>query len=792
MPELLEKILREKGAPPQAIQSSRLIVQQHKKNIIPSKPSQPETQPRFMLSEFVSPKPMVVAEEPSVLPVPGFIKGTQIEQIFQKREAPKPELSEVGPPSPSKSRIGSIITGQATEYTPASFFIFQNIQLARQRQITRQIISQRKNIIPSMTYTWERPGLKGLQTGTGIDVKRLLTSELMTSVRQEKELKGYMGDITKFPSGTRIVKKDQYSFDIFFPPTSNVDLIKKEFYSRHPVEQHMAEMAAPAAQFITGVGALLERVTGGAIQIRPQEGSLFTGIAAYAPTLTDVFPWSPEWRKEWLYQRIRESPISLVTMGAGEGILAFGTTQGFKLASSGFKTTSKIVVPKIESIVSKSTRVTPTLEKLWGSETIRNFEKWAVEGYKPGKRLLEVPSSFFNVEKGGLTFQRFNYVTDKTVGFWERRIWMSPGEIAKYESRLTGSGKLFIGFPESKAIGGVGDIIGVSEGEIFKRGIFGLKPRYYIYSTMEKQIGKEAGSLVSDIDFSRGLGGFVRGEGIVTPTVEFAPGTPNVWFESVKNMYRSGYPYRFTTLESGKQIIDFTSGFGEGASWVFEKGTWGKPNILSKAAFREFVGDVRGVTSSLINRFESINLFPKSGTWFRGLTGVSVPTGGMIPSSIVGVGAISLTSLMQNIKPREYQLKIPMKMEIPSEIERYSFAPVSIQKNVNDVVNRSLQRQDSLTKQISLTKSAFIYNQDILTKSEQVYKQMTLIKIVTPPVSHYRFFDFKPYKFKPLVIFPKGFSGYGIGTGFDFGRIMRTGYRHRKHRVPTLKDLIGW
>lgn len=220
----------------------------------------------------------------------------------------------------------------------------------------------------------------------------------------------YQAWVKSLPPGYTI-RRTPEGYEAVPPPEGTRE--KELFYSMEPGEQHLAEMAAPAAQLVKGVGGVFSWFTGGAVEVHPTGekplwGGEYTGRSVFihggsvAPTLFDVMPWAPGWRQEWIRQRVKESPFSLVTMGVGEAPVLLGMGKFFrgtsKITKSFIGKTYVKTYPHFPKIVKQfrhglKSRIATTkfkIARITGRGMFK--EKELISYYRPG-RWREIPYS---------------------------------------------------------------------------------------------------------------------------------------------------------------------------------------------------------------------------------------------------------------------------------------------------------------------------------------------------------------------------------------------------------------
>lgn len=530
-----------------------------------------------------------------------------------------------------------------------------------------------------------------------------------------------------------------------------------------------------------------------------------------------------------------------------------GVTSGI---TKGVQTGAKFVFKTTPKVTSKFSKLFPEavniFEKVPGSKYVsgaltksginENLEKWAVYGYRPGKTLAEVSAGQVFKNKLGMNVQKYVFKPDTTMGFWERRTWMSPAEYLEYQNRLASSGSLKIGFPTAKIEETAPDvfegrIIGVTEGETFKKGVFGgVRGRSYIWDTMEKEVG-ESSAGISSKDFSyniitknkpyygRTIKDILKEESKINELEHpvFNLGEKNQWFYKTQEMWKGGYGNKSffintfideTTGEFKTGVIakgEVVTGFGSGRTQIFERFSEGpvfgyrygyKPNIFSRQTISDFIKDIRASTS--ISRSEQMTSGISLNKMFGGTSAdiafstITVPTKSMIPS--IGIaGMYGASKIRSDLKDyNQPSIKI-----FNRELQNVYF---NIPKHEKESVGISLidfkmpsQETGSLSKtlqfQIPEYDSRLSYKYVQQQIPVQDYKQLyiTLPKLEGKTV--YQKVPKWDTPYKATVKFPlipwSIPGGEGIGAGGGWGKYLGKGYRFRKWKVPKLEDILG-
>lgn len=248
-------------------------------------------------------------------------------------------------------------------------------------------------------------------------------------------------------------------------------------------------------------------------------------------------------------------PVDIAKFGTQMGVGFLGAVGGTSSAITSFTNkggTLPVVTPKPV----KSSIFAKTMEKIGGMPDIFDIKKGITSsefysnvlkyrmGYRPGKEFLEIPRGpAVRTNVGGIEgyVQQYKYVPSG------KRIWMSTSERLAYYNRINQGGKIDISFPGFKETGpSVGRITGVSELEFFSEI---PKGRTYLSFTFEKNVGKLPGELLGGKE-TKGIGGMVRGEGIV----QIKPEIVSVINKSEINPFSrkwGGYDQMLSDIKSG-------------------------------------------------------------------------------------------------------------------------------------------------------------------------------------------------------------------------------------------------
>lgn len=198
------------------------------------------------------------------------------------------------------------------------------------------------------------------------DGKQVFGTELIQRISSQEKLA--VKDISGYPPVSRFeLTKTGFAVSV---PEGYYE--KQRFYDRPYGEQLFAEFFAPITQFGKSILDVVSGVSGGAVKVGyetdvktgkrytyiggekvfvPGE-SVFLDVSTIAPTYTDFLPWYPSWRKEWIGQRLEESPVSRVILAAGEGFAFAEFNLLLKPVAHGIKQV-KLKVPVFKEVVSQ-------------------------------------------------------------------------------------------------------------------------------------------------------------------------------------------------------------------------------------------------------------------------------------------------------------------------------------------------------------------------------------------------------------------------------------------------------
>jgi len=412
----------------------------------------------------------------------------------------------------------------------------------------------------------------------------------------------------------------------------------------------------------------------------------------------------------------------------------------------------------------------------------KNISNWAKFDYKPAKKLI-FKSRGGPIKKGGMTVVRGKYVVDKTVPFWERRFFTSADDFAKFQSKLKQSGKI-IETPVERITAGVGEKGKITEKTIMRRGFKGYKQDYYFKRNIE-QIGTRVNLFDDTID--TGYGSFSRMTDNVVPKVDLGDVSRmklDPWFETVKKSYREGYPKSFTTLESGKQIVDYTTGFGGSGmskplpkSWITQMKTGLRQSTEATASLiRRQIPRIKNVGKNFGRKKLGLHAQQFS------IPSKMIPEGiefGTVVGFKIGQASYRQRDLTQApigiMKQNQMQRQMNENMwKQAQDLEQKNMSDIDQMQRI-DTAQLNLQAQQTVTlmKQIQKQKSMLRPSQKTMSSSIGRYDTPMKTKLLSP--------TYLEYSTKKERIQKIDFDG------FD----KEMGYRFRTWKVPTLKDLLG-
>jgi hypothetical protein len=718
----------------------------------------------------------------------------------------------------------------------------QEIQQKTQETVS-QIEFQQKGIIPSAQYSVE-----GRATPIpGFIVNLELEGQKKQAISQ--------GDITtnkisSYPTGTTF-QKSREGYNVILPVEDRYADVKKEFekidnaYKVNPVLGFVAEL---------GYGAVS---SGEALLATGQNLLSKTGIVQpntkYYPSLWDI-GFEREGMKTW-----GKRPVFTAGSVFGEILQFYAGGELVKPIISGGKILVKGVSKKVFTIsLLKGTAETTVLESgrtianpiskgvsrfipgaIKESSTIKNFERWAIEGYKPGKTLVEVPIK--GGVQGEFNIQQFALKTDKSVPLLERRIWLSPKEQTEIAARLAKQGAIE-GSVTIRPLGKYSQKLTIAaDKESFETGLTGtIKKRTATTFLKEEVLGTELGTAKGG---SGGFGGLTKidgklvstryGKEIVAPGIDV--GIKPTQESLFKTMMEKGFT-REIPLESGKINISGFSGFGKQTAPILERSQW-KTSLLSKQSFRNFAKNIKASATTLVSIQKSPLILRES----RALSSVTMNVAsdvfgkallagtkvGIVGASKIGIMSYTRGEIKKTVAPeininqisKNKEITVlPRKSEIqsvhqevdlklnqitkPSELSKYSATnqiSEQTQKQNRISIPERITIPESIKVQIPETEQEQEYyvrqNQVQEQKQEQVQikllaqrqEQMQKLKNVTIKTP-----SFKQIKEKivipPPILLPSGLYGRGIrGSAFS---LFEEKYRFRGvNKFDPMKEL---
>jgi len=458
---------------------------------------------------------------------------------------------------------------------------------------------------------------------------------------------------------------------------------------------------------------------------------------------------------------VKEAAVSPAMVDVYITLGTMGVVKAGSLAARGAARYVPRFVSKTSEVFPKTSIFSRSLSKISQRPVMQNYYRWAVKGYVPGSALVQVPKGEPYYSKG-IRFQRYVFKPDKSLGFFNRRVWLSPQEQLVYKNLMRSSGRSFITLGV-RGESGVGETFGIFEKNVYKKGMFSpLKSRLFASKTSFGKVGVEVGK--SSDDISRGLGSFYRNmDDVVRPVVDVGRTGPvgkGVWGRDVESMWRYGYPYRFNTLESGMQIVDWAEGFG-GSSFSPTPKTWINKIRSGLVYSREAAGSLlkrpvqvfKRPSSTLGNVFNMLQprtLVPASEGFGSGFF---VPVMGF--KSDVDMNKI----MVGNVN----QVKVPMVNFRTDMVLGVSH----VSKTFKDVVR--------VPEAVSMQKVFSPQVEKVVTRSVTKVEEPYLSGPVFPFVSSVGF---------PLPLIPGLYGGGGGGSFLGFGRGKRYGFR--EFRVDKL------
>jgi len=414
------------------------------------------------------------------------------------------------------------------------------------------------------------------------------------------------------------------------------------------------------------------------------------------------------------------------------------------------------------------------ISKVGSTSFSRNIYKWGAKGYKPGRGLLFKSTKLG--EKAGYRTQYGKYIVDKSTP----RRFLSPKQFSSYYRKINTSGQINIAFPSSKT----DDIIFAAEGGVWRKTSKGLKG-FNLSKTSVEDIGNIF-SIKDETFYRRGLGSFYRNpDDIVKPVVDVGYMKPKAssvlrssspeWSARVQPMYTYGYPTKTYVTESGKQIIDYASGFGKGISPPMPK-PW-----ISKVKY----GLVKSkeATASLIRKTKT-TIVKRPGSSIKSFgvkTGLYMPVGYISPtvisSSLYIGGKVGLKTFESELKERQTFIYTPIKTNEISTIKLFETS------SIKDIVSDVLPIQNTEIKTTPVLKQDISTEQKLELKPKLDYQPIKTYTPLNTSVAK----TVKPFLYGLPYIPPMGMSGRGR-RGYSPGKLSKK-YRFRKFNIPTIGGL---
>jgi hypothetical protein len=745
MPELLEKILREKGAPPQAIQKSKMIVQQHKKDIAPSKtlsrsssqpslqqvvgPPKPVEQPSMV--EVTKPEPVV-----STRPIAEFTQktGLPLWKAFPTETPAIPESKQKeyqqsmyatmpivpGPVSKQITPPVEIVKAGATkEYKHAAYEQYLGVKGTGQSQLEKKLLQSEWYAGTQPIYKIE--GKKKLLTFAELKTeepalyltrKKGLWTPAIDTVRWRGEQEKLLGGGTS--AALHVSEIPRYMFDIDYYFAENKELYRSERLYQTYKETKVGKYLEPwvGYQIPAYANFIIPAATGYGM------GKVFTGVK--------------------LAGGVKQAS-RLLKIGYGAGVAGMGAgigVTGYQVVSGGFS------IKDIAKI---------GFQGLVGATGFYGGRAAALSGFKSKYPNLEwrYTKRITYYDESGRLIVKSEPGVEPVLGkqYVKFKEMMIKGEgkpiresgMYQYSQMFKPSGKpeLYIGFPGSEirpSRGGI-DVFYIKEPGMQKiGGVVDITSKPY-----QTIFGERAWSMK----------GFLG-----TTQREYTPGS----FDTGSILYRAG----------GVNII--------------------KQGVYS----RNIMKDISASQSLLFGGLKTIE--PISTTSFI------KPAMGYAPSSW-GIGLVTPSFKYEFVEPTiKFKPEISFKyephikkipgilsssiLEQPHPVFRYETKVKPRYESIMSSGYESFFRESPA----QIQEPVFGYDIGNVQKYAPVSAQMTGYIHKTPEIEIPK----SPYKMPKPLLFPKFFGGYGGWAWGSFDKILGVGYRHRKHRVPTLKDLIGW
>ena len=436
---------------------------------------------------------------------------------------------------------------------------------------------------------------------------------------------------------------------------------------------------------------------------------------------------------------MQEVYIAGVTMGLSKAVPIAGRAA----VRTGVKASGKL--PRGAQFITKTTsKIVPKASKPAASGMKQNILRWGTQGWKKGTVLIEAPKGkpFYN---SGIRGQQYVY---KSAG----SKWMSPATYAKTQSKIAGSGKFKIGFPEFKGEAGVGKVTMVGEGELYKPGLLGYKRGYYSFN-VSKSVGK-------DVGLARLSGAGEYSDTVLRP-LGYGTKYKNPYLKSVQSMYKSGYPYKSTVLEKGGLIVDYTPGMGK---YVPEP----KPFITRvKYSFTRSKQATGGLVRQPYQVFKKPSKSIKFGKQILvGRPSLSIPSRGLSYIPMYGVSSIAAR------KHKSFTISMPKYRNLTA------VKPISMSKSISGSAQATYPLSYSVSKVAPVYRTPTIPTSVI--KSLNAQKTLNTLKTVK-----HKSIVYSSYISRGIIpYFPAGAGGgRGIGGFKEFGK--KTRYRFRKFDIKS-------
>ena len=775
------------------------------KTVAPSPVPKPSPAPKPKPVSKPSPSPAPKVEPPKTTPIP----SKQEKQVALVETLPPNSVIKKVVSEDIKQTIDKDVYSQK-QYTE-KLELEKQIALSKVKKQQSEIASIQKTISPSETY------ISGGRERKGVDVLNEIRgySEELKSTRDDisKSYESSKQSVMDLPSGSRIVKSDN-GFMVRVPDSARLDFTKnvlEDIENFNPViaginkarfgfESAFLALSAPVTN-IFGKEATALTVKGAqfmSLGIPGMAADLYTGRDLSKTYLKSSKYTTPHFSSVWdiAFEPIGWSPKGSTKLFASDPYFYAGgiggevgqfvlSGAGAGLIKSGVTTGTKGVVKRLPVFYSKFSKVFPEEKfvgkagsKVASTSFGKNLYGWSAKGWKPGKELV-FRSAGEPVKKGFTTIQKGKYSPLRSLKQpFGKRIWLSGDDVARYQSKIASSGVIDIPFPRSKTTSGVGKVIGTADTTIWKPGRSVLK-KTYMFSRGEKSIGVQAGSLYDDLA-KPGLGSYYRDKGVVGTVLDVGStrSPKSAWFETVKSSYKSGYPYRFSTLESGKQIVDFTKGFGRGVSPPTPK-PW-----ISKVKYG-FVKS-REATASLLQQSRSVFKNPSRTSSILRTGMLKYPSRGISGNVFGSLGFLGSKSVVGSVKtpnvgfiPTEKTISVPKVKQVYRSISKTSNVSGFSRSSINANVLRQPMATTTVVTPILKTRQMFDVMQDtiITPRFKQVSKQDYKF-IFRPPAASKSKLGLMPFIPPKLGLYGRGGMQYGFGG-------LSSKYRFREFKIGS-------